>query len=233
MWLILSETDDTVARWLLKRLKALGSDGARLLTSEDLANASRWDHRVSSEGAFVSFRVCGREVISSRDVSGGMSRLWRFPQRPAHEFAETDSTYANDEWFAFLASTLAAIPGWINPPSPAGLSGVFRTRREWAALAELAGLRTVRTDPDLAIDWLSKGRRFREVLVFEGEVFTHDVPKSIASATVRLVDTAELRLGGAIFDVSDTEWRFINGSTTPYLRAGGKRLVRALLPYTR
>jgi hypothetical protein len=232
MWLILSEADDAVAHWLLERLKALGSDSARLLTSEDLASASAWEHRVGSDGAFVSFRICGGEVVCSRDVSGGISRLWRFPQRSAHDFSETDRPYADDERFAFLASALAVIPRWINPPSPAGLSGPFRTRREWAVLAALAGLPTIRTDQHLAIDRLPKGR-LREVLVFEGKVFTHDVPKSIASATMRLLDRAELRLAGAIFDVTESQWRFVDGSTTPDLRAGGLRLVRALLPYTR
>jgi hypothetical protein len=232
MWLVLSEVDDPGACWLVQRLKALGSNSVRLLTSEDLANASKWEHRVSSDGAFVSFRTNDGEVMSSRDVHGGMSRLWQLPQRSANDFTETDRAYANDEWFAFLASALTTIPGWINPLSPAGLSGPFRSRREWAALAASAGLPTSRTRSDPAIDSLHSGRAFREVLVFEGSVFTNDVPKSVVSATVSLVNTAALRLAGAIFHVSGREWRFVDGSTVPDLRAGGPKLIRALLPYT-
>jgi len=70
------------------------------------------------------------------------------------------------------------------------------------------------------------------VLVFDGRVFGGGVPKGIAAATIRLVRSAGLRLGGAKFAVTERGWRFVDGSTTPDLRSAGSALVRALLPHT-
>jgi hypothetical protein len=125
-------------------LCARGLD-ALLVTSEALVFASRWEHRVASDGR-SSFEVTLPDgaVVRDEAVAGVINRLAGVPASYLARAEEGDRQYVEQEWRALLASALHALVAAgapvIEEPDPFALAGRWRSPAEWLCLAAAAGL---------------------------------------------------------------------------------------------
>ena len=146
-WLVLCEGHDADALWAGAALGARGHP-VQLVTSESLASARRFEQHLDGDPdtGDDAFRVVlgdGRSIDLAR-VRGVLNRAWTFPRGHLAGVAPADLDYARQELHAFYLGWLAALPGPVlNPATPRGFAGAWRSALDWAVLASRAGLAMV------------------------------------------------------------------------------------------
>ncbi len=223
-WLILSEPGDPTAEWVKVGL-AQRHLNSHVVTTRDLITATNWVHTVSNESVGTIFNTQGGQRLCSEGFGHALSLISYVPPRLAHAFAAPDREYVSQEWIAFIASALAAVPNWVNPIGPGGLAGRYRSRPEWTLLACEAGLLCGIGDLPTVTPTMNWNR---EVLVLDNRVFSEGVPKVISRRVCELFLLAEIRLGGVRFCVDGRRWRFVDATAAPQLMPGGAPLLDAL-----
>jgi hypothetical protein len=224
MWLVLCDRSDLPALWAFRGLAARGLKPLELVTSEALAYALCWEHRISSDGGSVAVELGDGRRIDGAEVHGVLNRLVAIPDHHLRRAAESDREYAAHELHAFFVSWLAALPcRVVNRATPQGLCGGWRNRSEWLALAAAAGLPTV---PLRLSDETSDNRLappVRTVLVVGGQPF--EAPATLRSGCARFAELA----GADVFGVELAASGLVSGGTPlPDLRLGGDRALDLL-----
>jgi hypothetical protein len=226
MWLVLCERADLDAHWAAAGLVRRGLEPIELVHADELAAATRWQHRVGPDGCSVTVELVDGRTLSSAEIRGTLNRLVQTPSAPLLRAAPGDREYAREELHAFALSWLAALPGPVlNRPTPQGLSGPWLHRSEWLALAARAGLAT---PPFRSDDAESEGRGrspAASVIVVGAKAFGPPGVPALADACGRL---ARL-VGAALLEVAfDPDGLFAAATTLPALRPGGDPLLDAL-----
>ncbi|MCG8461098.1 MAG: hypothetical protein MI919_32845 [Holophagales bacterium] len=145
-WLVICEGHDADAIWAGSALRRRGHR-VELVSSESLASARRFEQHLDGDpdGGADAFRVVlddGRE-LDLEQVQGVLNRAWTFPQGHLVGVAPADLDYARQELHAFYLGWLAGLPGPVlNPATPRGFAGAWRSAFDWAVLASRAGLGT-------------------------------------------------------------------------------------------
>ena len=234
MWLVLSHTDDASAIWAYHQLKARGVESLELVSVESLACSLRWEHRVSTDGETVDIRLPDKRHIRGERIRAALNRMHSVPLHLWRSASEKDREYFHQEMLALHLSWLHSLgPRVLNPPSPEGMCGAWRSDAVWTQLAARAGL-PVRSWP-LGTEH-DDGERDdaprltpTTTIVVDGVVTGPRVPESIATACARLSDLARTPLLGVDFDVDERgDWRFRGATPFPDLRFGGPTLIDAL-----
>lgn len=244
MLLFLCSATDLSALWAYDRLRARGVPGLELVSSELIACALRWEHRLWGDAACTTITLTDGRTIRSGEVSGVLNRISWIGDDQLARALPADRTYATQELVAFYLSWLNAFRGpIINPPTPQGLCGRFRDSAEWTMLAWRAGLplqphRCVAhgsglnggdgTPPDEPAG--TDPPRTRTVTVIGSRVVGVGIPDEVAEACLRLACDAQTPLLGVDFGVApDGSWTFTGASPVPDLTLGGAELIDALL----
>jgi hypothetical protein len=238
MWLVLCSSSDMSAHWAFQGLMQMGLAPLQLVTTESLASARTWEHRVNSSGAQVAITLANGVVIRSSQIRGVLNRLVAPSDFTARSAVDADRQYTAAEIQAFYLSWLHSLPGVvINRSSPLGLSSPWLHASEWTLRASRAGLRTCTyrqsaresvTATDACRASLSRERTAsRHVIALRGEIFGAEVPADVAHACGRLAKTAKTEMLGLQLNSRESdEWTFADATTLPDLRAGGVRLLR-------
>jgi hypothetical protein len=217
MWLLLCDRDDLSALWLYRRLRGRGL-AFELVTSELLAYALRWEHRLSSDGVSVEIELAEGRVLNAGHIDVAINRIATLPAGIATTASPADRDYALQELQAFWLSWLAALPGRVlNRASAQGLAGPWLDRTEWLARAAHAGLGAMpyhSTEPQM----LPHGR---PVLVVCGQIAHPDAPAQVAAGCRRLAELTEADLLGVEFSLDGT-WRVLDATPYPDLSIGGE-----------
>jgi hypothetical protein len=226
MWLVLCDRNDVPALWAARGLAARGLEPLELVTTDALAYALRWEHRVGAAGASIAVELADGRRIDGDGLRGVLNRVVALPEAHLHRAAPADLDYARQELSAFFLSWLAALPcPVVNAPTAQGLSGGWRHRSEWLALAARAGLpiapfRMNGTTP-AAVAWASA----RTVVVVGGEAVSPEAPAPILAGCARLAGLVETAVLGVDFDAA---WRVEGATPQPDLRLGGDRALELL-----
>lgn len=217
------------------------------MTTEDLACATRWAHRLGSTVTAEVTLADGR-TISSSALRGVLNRLVH-PAWPQLGQARTeDREYAAQEMMALYMSWLRCLSAPVlNPPTPQGLSGYWRHDSQWAVLAAEAGLRTPtyrmgsgqpeggwsipHGDPDADTDDAGDAADERGVrLVVVGEAVVGDVTQpDVVHACRRLARLSATPLLGVDLVEEGGAWTFVHATPQPELRAWGDAFLAALV----
>lgn len=234
MYLVLCDRDDLPALWAWRELRQRMSD-VELVTSEALAYAARWDHRVDSSHTSTTVTLGDGRVIRAHEVQGTINRLLMLPCAHLRAVA-ADREYAATELLAFFASWLHALPKPVlNPASPSGLSGgaQWRDYSEWLLLAAESGLvvapyvESETTDADAIVTALAQPRRdTRTLIVIGDEVVGPTRPDHVAAGCIALARRTNLGILGVDFD---EKWVFRCVTVMPDLRVGGRDAIDALV----
>jgi hypothetical protein len=139
MWLVLAETGDDVAAWVAEGLAQRGVRPVRVVTGQELATATVWEHRIQGRGVCTRLRFADGDELGDIQLQGVLNRLGGFYQPPGE--LSGDGEYAACEWNALVLSWLAFLPcPVLNRPSPDGGLGGYRSPGGWRYLAHRAGL---------------------------------------------------------------------------------------------
>ncbi|MCB0090513.1 MAG: hypothetical protein KDE54_21570 [Caldilineaceae bacterium] len=154
--LILAHPGDRLAQqvgdWLHQRV---GPAQVKWIAAEQIVLAPDWRHRQSSRDAATHMRLTDGSVIDDQ-FGAVFNRLRQIELPHFAAAAPADRDYALAEMQALLLSWLHSLPcPVINPASPQGLGGVYRTHAQWLQLAHVAGLSTQ------AYHFSTNPRRFR------------------------------------------------------------------------
>ena len=237
MWLVLCSYSDTAGIWAYEGLRRLGVTPLELVTSEALAGARLWEHRLDAEGSHVKITLADGRVLCSGEIRGALNRLVGPAPQALQPAAPADREYAQAELMAFYLSWVKALPGVvINRASALGLCGSWYQSSEWMCRAARAGLRTpsYRLSGRDALDQEFRslapdGAGKLSVIVLRGKVFGGRVSEGIERACGRLADDAEAEmLGVDFFAGADDEWTFAGAAPVPDLRCGGMPLLERL-----
>jgi hypothetical protein len=237
MWLVLCDRGDVAAIWARNRLLALGLSPVELVTSDVLACALRWDHRVGHTGASVDIVLAGGRHISGNSVKGALNRLVTLPSEQFQNASPADRDYAVQELYALFLSWLEALPGAVlNRPSANGLSGPWRPVSEWVWLAGRASLPTSsylrsHTDPpEIETGRLPfpLGTVTASAIVVGDEVVGRR-PPGLDAGCLRLARLTRSDILGVDFAHMQGAWRFVGATPVPDLRVGGSDCAAALL----
>jgi len=239
MWLLLTESNDPCAAWLLAGLARRAPGGVEWVTADQLGQARRWEHRVGRSETLSRVELADGRWIDSRAVTATINRLLRLPVALPRRVRGLDQPYAAQEWGALIVSWLAAFAGpMLNPPSPLGLSGAFRHPIEWEALAAQAGFLVPETCHSSEADPRQLGRT-------SGSRLSKSIPVLVSGLRVQApggqalgedtVRAARLLaalagaplLGLQLAPVRD-RWQFVSATSWPDLRVGGESLLAAL-----
>jgi hypothetical protein len=121
-------------------LRRRGFTPVELVTTESLAFASAWEHRVGLDGAHFKVALQDNRILCSSRSRGVLNRLSAPSLALVAHAAPTEREYAGCELQAFYLSWLNSLSGVvINRPSPLGLAGAWRHTSEWAVRASRAG----------------------------------------------------------------------------------------------
>lgn len=238
MWLILTETHDPCARWLLEGLGRRANRPVLGVNADDLARARQWEHRVEVGRSFSRVRLESGREITSTEVTGMVNRLVRPPAQLLHKVHTADRTYSAQEWAALCISWLHSFHGPIlNPVSPGGLSGPYRHPLEWLVLARRAGLATAQPrfqstqTPQVYFSPPSHPEQEQSLWVVGSRVLATAGPSPDAVTTnaarqlASLAATPLLELRGR---AGDSGWTLLAANPWPDLRAAGEALLDAL-----
>lgn len=242
---MLCEHYDEAATWAGEGLSARGLPVERV-TADDLADATRWSHRVGAAGTTFGVELDDGRVVDHETVLGTLNRLVTSPTSQLRAADPADRDYAAQELFAFSLSWLWSLPGpMLNRPTPQGLSGYWRHESEWAVLAARAGLRTA---PYTMTSAESNGRwmlaeeamdedRVTTLFVVDGQVIGEPHHRAVTDGCRQLAALSGSTLVG--IDLVDEQpfggggtgperWTFLQASPLPELRLGGDALLDAL-----
>lgn len=124
-FLILAEMSDPTALEVFAWLRLRHSDNSVLrLTSEEVCDASTYNHRLCECEASSRMRIADGSEIQSQNLGVVLNRLRYLSIRRFSSSREIDRDYANAEMSSFLLSWLAAMPcPVVNPPSSIWLAG--------------------------------------------------------------------------------------------------------------
>jgi hypothetical protein len=218
MWLVLCDRTDLAALWAFRGLAARGLEPLELVTADALAYALRWEHRVGAEGASIAVELAGGRRIEGEGVRGVLNRLVGVPDGHLRHATPADREYAAQELSAFFLSWLASLPGPVlNEATAQGLSGRWRHRSEWLALAAEAGLPTAPFRMNGAQPEEAMWKAHRSALVVCGEAL--GAPDPLAAGCVQMAALAGTGILGVDFD---REWRVTGATPLPDLRSGGE-----------
>jgi hypothetical protein len=148
-WLILASGYDSSA-YLAGEYFRRRQHRIEVLLTERLEGADvRWRHRVGTAGADVELALADGRHLRSGDFSAVLNRTMLPPLTVMARAAWEDSAYALSEQSAFALSWLHALaPVVVNPPTPRGLAGAWRSPLEWRCLAAVAGLEAAPLEAD-------------------------------------------------------------------------------------
>jgi hypothetical protein len=234
MWTIFCTPEHCAAVWALDGLRRRGLQPVELVTTETLAFATAWEHRVGSDGAHFKIALQDKRTLCSTRIRGVLNRLSAPSLALIAHAAPTEREYAASELQAFYLSWLHSLSGVvINRPSPLGLAGGWRHTSEWALRASRAGLRAPSyrqsaQDPSMRgySPLTPQGTDPASVIVLRDTVFGALMPESIQSACIRMSGTegAEM-LGIDFFKDADGQWTFGHANPMPFLPVGGEPLL--------
>jgi hypothetical protein len=216
MHLVLASTDDVAALWAYENLRRRDGGNWKIVSTETLSFAIRWEHRVSQSGTSTGITLADGTMIESEALDGVLNRLMVAPSPPVRFGIESDQSYAAYEFSALQMSWLAGLNRVINPPSPQGLAGAWRDPLEWKLLAARAGLTeaAVGSAPG------------RQVIIIGLRVCGADVPDEVRAASLALARLSATPLLGVGFT---TDWAFVEATVYPDLRTGGVDVIDALI----
>lgn len=234
MYLVLCDSDDIPALWAWKELRQRMGD-VELVTSEALAYAVKWDHRVDSTRTSTTITLGDGRVIRSEEARGTINRLNLLPSDHLRAVA-ADREYAAAELFALFASWLHALPKPVlNPASPSGLSGSaeWRDYTEWLLLAATSGLDVApyvedeTTDAEVMVTAFVQPQPDTRTLIVIGNAIVGPTrPDRVAAGCSALARRAGLGILGIDFDEN---WVFRSATVLPDFRAGGQDAIEALM----
>lgn len=225
---------DHSALWAYQRLKARGHAQLELVAADALLSAVEWEHRLSPAGAFMTVKLGDGRSFSSESVGAVLNRLASAIPPHFREASPSDRTYAEQEFAAFCLSWLHCLAGPVlNPPSPQGLGGAYRSEAEWLVLASQAGLpvRPLHAQSDRP-SWapVSDPARLagvRHVIVVGDEVV--GAPEGLAPACLRLSAMSRSPLLGiTMLDEVGRGSVVFGCNPTPDLALGGDPVLDAL-----
>lgn len=227
MYLVLCDSSDLAALWAWRELRRR-LDGVELVTTDALAYAVRWEHRVDSKETATTITLGDGRVICANETRGTINRVARLPFDHFRATA-ADREYAAAEQQAFFASWMHALPKPVlNPATPSGLNGgaQWRDHSEWLLLAAQSGL-----DVPLYVESESGEAELptftfaHELMVIGDEVVGPPHPPHVADGCRALARRASLGILGVAFDL---HWSFAFADVMPDLRLGGRAAVDAL-----
>jgi hypothetical protein len=232
MKLILCSEDDAAAAWVYATLLSLGCSDLELVTSRDLAYATQWSHRVTSDNCAVEIHLQDQRRIHLRSVDGVINRFCWPSRAMIGRATREDQDYAWSEMFAFYLSWLHALPGKVfNRATPQGLCGTWRSAAQWMLLAGQAGF-YVEPCCGSGMGWErppEEGRQLTQVVVFEGRPFGLTGIGEIEAACRKLFDlTGTSLLGIELYASKGNRWTFHNATPLPDLCAGGVGLMEEI-----
>lgn len=234
MSLVVCHPWDHSALWAYERLKQRGHPRLELVAAEALLSAVEWEHRLSPAGAFFTVTLGDGRVFTSESVGAVLNRL--ASAVPPHFGAASpeDRVYAEQEFAAFCLSWLHCLRGPVlNPTSPQGLGGAYRSEAEWLVLASAAGL-SVRPYASRSDDpgWPSvahppPGSGVRHVIVVGPEVV--GAPEGLTAACLRLSAMSQSPLLGITMIEESGRGPTVSGcNSTPDLTLAGDQVLDAL-----
>jgi len=245
MWLILCSTMDVSALWAYECLKQRGLPSLELVTAENLANASRWEHRLSGSNTEIKITLADGRRIEGAQIRGVLNRLHAPSELAIQRSVPSDRPYAQAEMQAFYLSWLHALPGAvINRPTPIGLCGPWLHPSEWTMRACRAGLRTP-VYRQSAHDAKQAGRQhcrpaaaerspMRSLIALRGQILGNEafggtVPPHVAKSCANLAEQVETELLGIDLALDESgQWSFAGATAAPDLRRGGQPLLEHL-----
>jgi hypothetical protein len=217
MPLLLCDRNDLSALWLYERLRRREL-ALELVTSELLAYALGWEHRLTRDSVSIAIELADGRTLNGEGLELTINRLGSLPAGIAAGAHARDREYALQELHAFWLSWLAALPGRVlNRPSGRGLAGPWLDRTEWLVLAARAGLPTVRYDSTAPQTPVAG----RTVLVVCGQLAQPAAPQEIVVGCRSLAELSETDLLGVEFTAGNG-WAFQSASPLPDLRVGGE-----------
>jgi hypothetical protein len=111
----------------------------RVVSGQELATATVWEHRVQGAGVRTRLRFADGVELGDTQLRGVLNRLGGFYQPPGQSSGDGD--YAACEWNALVLSWLAFLRcPVLNRPSPDGGLGGYRSLDRWRHLAQRAEL---------------------------------------------------------------------------------------------
>jgi hypothetical protein len=239
MWTVFCTPEDHAAVWAWDGLRRRGMKPVELVTTESLAFAHAWEHRVGLDGAHFKIALQDHRILCSSRIRGVLNRLSAPSLALVAHAAPAEREYAASELQAFYLSWLNSMSGVvINRPSPLGLAGGWRHTSEWAIRASRAGLRapayrqTAHDPSDVGYSPLTpQGAVSTSVIVLRDKVFGALMPESIQSACIRMARAEGAEMLGidffkeAFFKEADGQWTFAHANPMPFLPIGGEPLL--------
>jgi hypothetical protein len=238
MWIVFCSSSDHSALWAFEGLQRRGLAPLELVTTESLAVARFWEHRVGAGGAHLKIGLHdGRTLCSSR-IRGALNRIAAPSATLIQHAVDSDREYAMSEMQAFYLSWLNAVPGnVVNRPTPQGISGAWRHASEWALLAHRSGFKVPRyrqTD----LDPMEQGyaplapaeATLTNLIVLNGAgVYGAPIPEKIAASCQALAKSEKIGiLGVDVYQDAAGDWLFAGATPTPWLQFGGEPLLDGL-----
>lgn len=234
MWFVLCAPGDTAALWAADGLRRRGLAPVEVVPLATLASALRWEHRIDADGVLTSVRLADGRRLESAAVRGVLNRVAWTPTDLVDRAAPADRDYAVQEVHAFFLSWLHALPRVLNPPTPRGLAGAWRSAAEWHVLAAAAGLRNapVRVGTGAAAPDGTAAEPARTVCVAAGRVCGPRLPPEVEKGCAALSRLADTPLLGIDFVAAEPgEWTFAAATPFPALQHGGEPLCDALADF--
>jgi hypothetical protein len=243
-WLVLASDFDEAARWAADGLAARGIEPVCFVSHADLAGAV-WEHHIAADGVRTRIELADGRTLDSTEIRATLNRMAFVPAWLVDDLVLEDRTYGLQELSALVLSWLQSFPvPTINPPSPRGMSGPWRSPAEWASMSSRAGLDVMPIVFDSASDtdepsrvngalgWCSIGPAApagEDVIVVGDAVFSH---VALSDATVeacrRLAVAAQIPILGLGFAECDERWVVAGVTPLPDLRAGGDEIIDAV-----
>ncbi len=238
MFLVLCSSFDYPALWVHQCLADSDIGPVKLVTEAALASATRWDHRISSSEAKVSFVLPDDSFISDRNLGGVLNRLIAPPEQAVRQAVPEDRDYASQEMTAFHLSWLHGLPcPVLNRPTPQGLAGRWFHTSECVLMAHAAGLpvlpylQTWSDAPDAGYGSLAPaGVDIAQCVVLDDELFGQSLPENIHHACLAFAAKSQTRLLGIdLFRAGNRDWTFASATPLPDLQIGGAALIAKLV----
>lgn len=242
MWLVLCDSADPSGPRAAHQLRWRGLKPLELVTSDALATARLWEHRISTHDTSIEIVLADGRRIHSTEIKGVLNRIVTFPPTQLKQAHKDDLAYAAHELFAFYVSWLNAFRSpVVNRPTSFGLSGAQRTASQWTAMAYCSGLPicTWRVSsrhhgtPAMTPELFEKVQEeVRQIIVLGRAVVPSTIPRDIADGCRRLATSAKVDLLVIQFSTvnigDDSRWTFSSATTIPNLICGGEELIDAL-----
>jgi hypothetical protein len=243
-WLVLASDFDEAARWVADRLAARADGTVDFVSHVDLARAV-WEHQLGPDAVCSRIELADGRTLDSTEIQATLNRMAYVPAWLVDDLVPEDRPYGLQELSALVLSWLQSLPApTINPPSPRGMSGPWRSPAEWALLSSQAGLDVMPIVFDSASDagesnvvngglgWCSIGPGVpdgEDVIVVGDAVFSrHALPEDAVEACRRLAVAADTPILGLAFTEYDGRPMVAGVTPLPDLRAGGDEIVDAV-----